>query len=65
MSDESITADIRDRLLGEASLLDAHTASWVVHLPPLLRDAAAEIERLREIEDAHESVMSAFVDRWC
>ena len=39
--------DIVDRLLGEASLLNAHTASWVVHLPPMLHDAAAEITRLR------------------
>ena len=30
----------------EAALLDAHTASWIVHLPPLLRSAKSEIEAL-------------------
>ena len=40
--------DIVERLQGEATLLDAHTASWVCHLPPLLTEAAGEIERLRE-----------------
>jgi hypothetical protein len=39
--------DIVERLQGEATLLDTHTSSWVCHLPPLLTEAAEEIERLR------------------
>jgi len=50
--------DLVERLRGEASLLDAHTASWVVHLPSMLREAADALERaqkaLRRIADNYE-----------
>jgi hypothetical protein len=55
--------DIRERLRGEAELIEAGGASFQVHLPPLLRDAADEVDhmlaetaRLQAIEKAAKAV---------
>ena len=51
---------IIDILHGEALLLDDHTASWVVHLPPLLREAASHIDRLTAERDRLRAALEPF-----
>jgi len=48
-----MVSDLVERLRGEARLLDDHSASWVKHLPPLVREAA---ERIIDLEDTIEAL---------
>jgi hypothetical protein len=59
---DATARDITDILYGEALLLDDHTASWVVHLPPLLREAASHIDRLTAERDRLRAALRNIVE---